>query len=472
MRPNVLLVIFDAARRDVFEPYGGAVGSTPAVSQLAARGKALPEVYSTAPWTVPSHASFFTGLMPRAAGLREVPSPAAAKALLDPHRSRFLPEVLRRHGYTTMGVSANPWASELSGLGAGFDCFSLVDTERSAHSDWSSRRGQARWLFEVGRGRRDDGARNALRTLSGWLDRPSDRPFFCFVNLVEAHFPYLPPRPYGRFSPFERLRAASDARRYFTLDSVYRANGGALEVPERTLERARRLYQAAIRYLDDWLAKLLECLDAAGTLDDTLVIVSSDHGENFGEGGLIAHMLSLDQRLIHVPFVLAGPGSDRITLSSLAQLPRSLAEALDIDDHPWQEELPAGIGLAQSDGLGDPTDSRLIRALDEAGIVDETLRSRFTSPLSCSVRGDLKLVRRGDREELYDLAADPLELRPIAAHEAGAARSAEVADLRAALDHPVMASASPGAATDAGDDQASPEEISDLEDRMRLLGYM
>ena len=80
MRPNILFVILDAARRDAFEPYGAPVGSTPTIAQLAARGRAVPEAYSTAPWTVPSHASFFTGLMPRALGLKEVPSPAAVAA--------------------------------------------------------------------------------------------------------------------------------------------------------------------------------------------------------------------------------------------------------------------------------------------------------------------------------------------------------------------------------------------------------
>jgi arylsulfatase A-like enzyme len=422
---------------------------------------------------VPSHASFFTGLMPRALGMREVPSPAAAKALLETQRSRFLPELLRARGYETVGVSANPWASELSGFGSGFDSFTLVKTERRAHADWDSLRGRGRWLAETARGRFDDGARSAQKALAGRLCDHRERPFFCFVNLVEAHFPYLPPRPYGGLSTLGRLRAANDARRYFTLDAIYRANGGALEVPAQTLEQARRLYRGAVRYLDDWLAGLLERLDASGTLEDTLLIVTSDHGENFGEGGLIAHMLSVDQRLIHVPFVVAGPLADRIELNSLADLPRRLAEALDIDEHPWHDGPPAGIGVAQSDGLGDPSDPRLIQALDEAGIVDETLRSRFTSPLSCAVRGGLKLVRRGDSEELYDLSADPLELEPLPVHALGDARAAEIATLRAALDHPAMAAAAPlDTPVPEDDDHVSSEEIGDLEDRMRLLGYL
>jgi len=472
MRPNILFVILDAARRDAFEPYGAPVGSTPTIAQLAARGRAVPEAYSTAPWTVPSHASFFTGLMPRALGLKEVPSPAAAKALLETHRARFLPEVLRSHGYETLGISANPWASELSGFGTGFDSFSLVDTERQGRSHLTSLRGRARWLAEVARGKPDDGARAAFDILSSRLEKRRERPFFCFLNLVEAHFPYLPPRPYGGLSILDRLRAGEDARRYFQLDAVYQANGGALEVPEGTLERARRLHRGAVRYLDDWLGRVIEQLDAVRMLDDTLVIVCSDHGENFGEGGLIAHMLSLDQRLIHVPFVLAGPGASRIQLNSLAELPRSLAEALDITDNPWHDEFPRGFGLAQSDGLGESNDLRLIQALNEAGILDERLRARFTSPLSCAVRGDLKLVRRDETEEVYDLSVDPLELNPIVSRELDATRATELEQLRKALDDPVMTATPAGAARAGTDSEASAEEISDLEDRMRLLGYL
>src|SRR4051794_38448822 len=101
MPPNILVVVLDAARRDALEPYGAAPGSTPTIGQLASRGAALPEVYATACWTVPSHASMFSGRMPRAAGLSRVPAPSASKPVLAAQRDRLLPEVLRQAGYTT-----------------------------------------------------------------------------------------------------------------------------------------------------------------------------------------------------------------------------------------------------------------------------------------------------------------------------------------------------------------------------------
>ena len=224
--------------------------------------------------------------------------------------------------------------------------------------------------------------------------------------------------------------------------------------------------------MDDWLARLLEHLDSAGRLDDTLVIVTADHGENFGEGGLLAHMLSLDQRLIHVPFVAAGPGAEQLDLTSLAELPRCLAAAVGLDDHPWHDGPPPGIALAQSDGLGDPGDPSVAARLDAVGVAEER-RERITDSLSCAVRGDLKLVRRrGGQEELYDLSADPLELDPQRPDRVAAERAGEVAELRRALDHPAMAVAEPPADGAGVAAEASAEEMADLEQRMKLLGYM
>src|SRR5437763_1168473 len=110
MRPNLLLVVFDTARRDAFEPYGAPTGASPTVAQLAGSGSAHPGVYSTGCWTVPGHGSMFTGLLPRSAGLgldmtRFKDFPAALEGV----RERLLAEVLTRAGYDTAGISTNVW---------------------------------------------------------------------------------------------------------------------------------------------------------------------------------------------------------------------------------------------------------------------------------------------------------------------------------------------------------------------------
>ena len=464
MRPNVLLVVFDAARRDSLEPYGAPAGASPAVAQLAASGVALPEVYATGCWTAPSHVSIFTGLMPRAAGLARVPAPSAAKAGLEPHRDRVLTEVLRRAGYSTAGASANLWVAD-GGFDAGFDEFESVDSGRVAGIGDDALKKRVKWFLEAARARRDDGARQIDAIFDRWIAAPR-QPFFWFVNLIECHSPYLPPRGYGDVSLLDRLRAAEDARRYYTLSAIWKACVGGYEVPEATIERLRRMYAASIQYMDAWLGRLLDKLDRARVLDDTLVIVISDHGENFGEGGFLTHAHSLDNRLIHVPFVASGPGARDREINSLADLPRFVAEAVGLDEHPYVDGPPPGVGVAQFDPPVDPGDQRAIDLVAEWGLGDDALE-RFTMPLTAAARGNDKLMRRGDEEVVYDLRVDPLELSPIPARERAGDEAIE--SLRVALDHPAMR---PGGPPEAVSEGPSEDELREIEDRMKLLGYM
>ncbi|HEV2075527.1 MAG TPA: sulfatase-like hydrolase/transferase, partial [Thermoleophilaceae bacterium] len=215
MRPNVLLVVLDAARRDSLEPYGAAPGSSPAIADVARMGSALSNAFATACWTAPSHASMFTGLLPRRAGMGHAPggTPSRCRAAMEAHRERNCAEVLHRAGYATKALSANLWVSERSGFSLGFEEFRAVTSGRQARIH-GGLRARAAWALEAARGRADDGAREAGQIIQGWLESPHDRPFFWFVNLVECHSPYLPPRPYSDVSLLVRLRAAEEARRH------------------------------------------------------------------------------------------------------------------------------------------------------------------------------------------------------------------------------------------------------------------
>jgi arylsulfatase A-like enzyme len=476
-RPNVILLVLDAVRRDALEPYGAPPGRSPAIADLARRGVAAPDVYATACWTVPSHASLFTGLLPRAAGLSRVASWSSSHGAMEPLRHRVLPEVLRRDGYATAAVTANLWVSERSGFANGFDEVASVDINRHGTLQRSGGlRDRYRWVTAAARGRGDDGAGAAQAVIGDWIERArrDGQPFFWFANLMEAHSPYLPPRPYGEVSTLDRIRAADESRRYYTLGPIWGAAIGRRVVPEATLERMRRLYAGAVRLLDDWVAALLERLDTAGLFDDTLVIVTSDHGENFGENGLIAHAHSLDNRLIHVPFVVAGPGDALTPPRSLAEVPRFVADAVGLAEHPWHEELPEGAGIAQFDPPVDADDPRLQENIGELGWTDDNVR-RFTTPLTCAARDGVKVLLRGDVEELYDVSVDPLESAPLSPEALAPERRAIVGDLRRALEHPVATArgiAPPAAAAAAASREPSAEELRDIEERMRLLGYL
>lgn len=473
MRPNVLLIVLDAARADHFEPYGAPKGSTPVVAELARAGSHVPLAYAAGSWTVPSHAALFSGLLPRAAGLSRAPdrTPQSCRPRLEALRDRLLPEILRRNGYETRALSTNAWLVRGSGFETGFDRFELVDPSRDLSFGSAGRRNGARAAWQALRAGVDDGAREAGAVLRSWMSESRDEPFFWFVNLVEAHSPYLPPKPFNDLGPVARVRAALEARRYLSMNAVWRASLGQLHVPEDVIARMRRLYAASIRSLDAWLGETLEGLDAVGLLDDTMVIVTADHGENLGESGMMGHSFSLDERLLRVPLVASGPvGLPAERLMSLASVPGVLARALELADHPWLDPPGDGIAIAQFDPPTGPEDPRTDRLLELWGLEDAagSLKRSFTTPLTCATDGRTKLLRDGERERLYELGSDPLEERALVPDEVS---GATVERLRTALARAEARQAT-APTSETTTDTAMTAETEDLEARMRMLGYM
>ena len=465
----MLLIVLDSARADALEPYGASPGASPVLADLAKRGSALPHAYASASWTLPSHASMFSGRLPRGTGLMQAPqsTPLSCRPFLEALGDQLLPEVLRRSGYETRAISANLWLTPESGFATGFDRFETVDSGRLKLMDRTDTRARARWAIEAARATADDGAAEVLETVRKWSREPADQPFFWFVNLVECHSPYLPPSPYNPLGLIGRMRAADEARRYLTLPSIWRACAGALDVPDAALGRMRRLYGGAIRQLDAWVGDALEAVDDAGRLDDTLVIVTADHGENFGEQGLMAHAFSLDERLIRVPFITAGPGKpNRDGAFSLVELPRVVAAAAGVDPHPGWEATEEGVAVAQFDPPGSIDHPRWVERLAEWGHSAEIAGPRVAAMLTAATDGRHKLVRRDDDETAFDLVSDPDERKRLAPADLD---SEVVARLRRGLEREGAAARPVAADTQP---EASEEELRDLEERMKLLGYL
>jgi arylsulfatase A-like enzyme len=473
VKPNVLLVVLDAARRDALEPYGAPPGTTPAIAELARRGHATARAYATGSWTLSSHASMFAGLLPRALGLSQPPDSTAhsVQPVLARLSERLLPQVLRREGYATHGYSANLWISEQVGFDEGFDSFDYVPGDRARRLEalvGGGMRAKLAWGLDGLRAGADGGAaeigKRLRRSIEGWSGRPS----FWFVNLAECHSPYLPPRPWNDLPVAERLSAASDARRYLNFEAICLYVAGRLEIPAESLERMRHLYRRAVSYMDAWVAAVLEALDRKGILDQTLVIVTSDHGENLGEDGLLAHGFSLDERLIHVPFVSAGPGAvAEDSVMSLARLPAHVARTCGLGRNPWlADEPPLGVAVAQYDPMGPPEDPR-VRAFARRWQLDESAVRRLTPTLTAVTDGRHKLVLSDDAELVYDLERDPDERSPQALDPTDESMFSLAALARSA--------AQPGEAADlAGAARPTPsaEELARLERQMKLLGYM
>jgi arylsulfatase A-like enzyme len=470
MPPNILLVVLDAARRDAIECYDAAA-RTPTIAALARDGHHLPRAYATSSWTLPSHASMFTGLLPRTLGLGQPPDGTAAsvRPILAGVSERLLSRVLGTAGYTCHGFSANAWASQHAGFDIGFDSFAYAPSARTPALTRGGQRERLAWAREGLRGTGDDGAaelgRQLRQAIAGWAGTPT----FWFVNLVECHSPYLPPRPWNDLPAAERVRAAFDSQRYMNFESICRHIAGELTIPGESMQRMRHLYARSVSYMDDWLAGILDSLSQRRILDETLVIVVSDHGENFGEDGLIAHGFGLNQPLIHVPLVMAGPGAvDTADVFSLAELPRVIAQAAGIAEHPWRTRaMPDGIAVAQYQALAAPDDPK-IRAFAAKWGIDAAGVSRVSTGLDCATDGEHKLVVRDGVRSYYDLRCDPDGSRPLGPDAVDPALAARLAAaLEEAAAQPRSTPTSGGAAPD-----ASADELAALEQQMKLLGYM
>ncbi len=344
---NVVLVILDTARDKSVSRE-----TMPTLSSLAESGTAFTNAFGAAPWTLPSHASLFTGTYPTEHGAH------GGHTYLD-DSFRTLPEAFGAAGYETVGVSNNTWITEEFGFDRGFDQLrrgwqyiqspvdmgtvvraehfrAKLEAARDRLFDGNPAVNIANLLYsEFIQPSGDDGADRTTTWVGNWLtDRDTDRPFFLFCNYIEPHIDYSPPRSYvdGFLTDEEYTEALSlrqDPRAY---------DVGAYDISDREFSLLRGLYRGELRYVDDQIARLRAQLIAAGEWENTLLVVCGDHGENVGEHGFFGHQYNLYDTLLHVPLVIhGGPftgGESRQELVSLLDLPTTLLEAAGIEDEP------------------------------------------------------------------------------------------------------------------------------------------
>jgi arylsulfatase A-like enzyme len=469
-RPNVVLVVIDTARADHFGPYGGRA-RTPAFDELADAGVLVRGARASAPWTVPSHGTIFSGLLPdehRVDGRAARSSERRLTSLgpvIERNADRWLPEVFRRAGYDTAAISANVWITREMGFDLGFDSFTQVGLAAIAPRGAAPRgrlrdrvpraaldRGKhaLRYGAELLRGR-DFGAEAALgvaRKLASAARKSGTRPFFWFLNVMEAHAPYLPPSAYLPSWGPDRLIAPSVVHRYLEERSVLSYNVGRGTLPSRAERVLRRLYAGEISYADAFVGELVDVLRPM--LDETLLVVTSDHGEHLGEFHRLGHQLALDAALLDVPLVLRGPGQETAragAVFSLRGLPAVIAGAVGLRSHPW--EPPPDVAISRYESGWE----QVRRAPDLASALrlTDAERTLLRSPMAGATDGRTTLTVSDAGEQLD---GDP----------AGADR------LRSALNLEEARAATSRAAAD--DEGLPPQEEAEIEARLRELGYL
>lgn len=317
---NVLLLVVDNLRADHVGAYGYTRPTTPTLDSLARHGVLFETAISTSSWTLPAHCSLLTGLLPSQHGAHRSPCDFPGPRL---------PEVLNSLGYVTGGFSGNNLMfGRRQGFAAGFLHF---DDYFHSWLDGALRTALGK-RFESAVLRRL-GVRQipARRTAAGvnqallrWIAQQEGRPFFAVVNYFDLHDPFIPPRPYQSYFTQGRTLPAK-------INTFFARYYPELSAEELQAEVAG--YDGALRYVDDQLALLLDALAGQGKLNNTLVVITSDHGESFGERGLLHHGGSLYAEQIHVPLIMhfpqRVPAGKRIAGPvSIASIPATLLEQL------------------------------------------------------------------------------------------------------------------------------------------------
>jgi arylsulfatase A-like enzyme len=464
------MIVLDTARPDLLSAYGHGQPTSPFLERFAAGSRRFDRAYSSSSWTLPAHASLFTGTSPRHHGATQSTTKVSDALPL-------LPEQLRDAGYQTAGFSGNVWVTDLGGLTRGFEHFEDLNT--------GIYRKHVRRLARDFRGRAPPPEDHYIVSrVRSWLrnDLDTSRPFFVFVNLVEAHLPYLPSwqaaRPFvpslqARWNTIQHFYPGSETRGFLTRHYAHRH-----PLSRDEWEAVTRMYEGSLR-MDDGLARaLVAAVDSAVASSDpsreTLIFILSDHGENLGDHGHIGHIFNLYDSNIRIALVARGPGfqpgSAEENLVQITDVYATVLAAAGLERPAWAE----GVDLRAPV----PTDRVLSASLAypriSLGLFPDRLRKRelgrYAVELAAAVGPRFKLIRATSRqgdvvsEEFYDLLADPSESHRLDSTELDA-------DCVERLLEAVESGTSAAGSSSASPDEALGEIDEGFLEGLRALGY-
>jgi arylsulfatase A-like enzyme len=413
-KPNVLLISIDTLRADHVSCYGYERPTTPSLDALAADGTRFAHAYSPAGWTPPAHASMLTGLFPTQHGAvdenrlhDEVPTVA---------------EILAGAGYRTCGVVNNSQVGALVGLDRGHHDFHEVWKGHGSKS--IVKRGTSFLGRKIRRflGREDKGVGASNRIVREWwaAHAGKDASFYTFIHYIEPHNPIQPPRAFRK--RFGSAGPGIDhSKMVRVLDNPLWCFADDVELSPEEIRHLVALYDAEIAHLDARLGELLAFMKQRGLYDDTLIIVTADHGEHFGEHGMYSHVASLYEPVVHVPLIVKWPrgATGPAVRDELVQLTDIVPTILEVagvpaphQDKLFGKSLTAHRGPVGHEFIAAEWEGRipffLRRTLGESRAEEKV--GEFKKPFRMIREGRYKYISRyGDRVELYDLESDPGE---------------------------------------------------------------
>jgi len=305
---NVVLVVADTLTALHLPCYGYERDTAPFLTDLAGENLLVKNAYSNAPWTVPSHASLFSGHLPSEHGMNTGRMTFQSNSFV---------EDLNERGYKTTAVSANSLVSKDLNFDRGFDEFHEVfdfDTENSEDfwraakeslkdPDIETLKKGLKFLFNKLKGNSNRGA-DTIERIAKKEVKGKTQPNFLFINYTDVHLPYNPPAEVAeKFTENAEDKISRNVNDHMESEKPEIFYKG---LPNCTDEELVDLYDASIRYLDSRLESLYKHLQEE--LDDLVFIVTSDHGENFGEHGAYFHQCGIWEKSIRVPMIVAGDG--------------------------------------------------------------------------------------------------------------------------------------------------------------------
>lgn len=382
-RPNILLISIDTLRADHLASYGYSRETAPTLSRFAREGAQFNRSWSQSSSTVPTHASLLTGLWPHQHQTYVYPESL-------PDAAHTLAEYLAMQGYRTFCFASSTRFHPGSGFHQGCETAKTFDAE--------------------GKNRRSGLVnQNTFRVLA----KDDPRPFFGFLHYFDAHEPYAPPEPWlRRWHP-----GLASPRPEDTSEFLQKNRRPIRKLSPETLAYLRGLYDGAISYQDSSISELLEGLDERGLTADTLILVTSDHGEEFKEHGGLSHSGWLHEELLRVPLLLRWPG--RIAGGTVVE--RAIQS---VDVFPTLGEL-AGLPLPSglvgrsfaADVLIKSDDAGLSRSPRQEAAQEVVVhqQNEITWAVSATLAtGRFKYsVHRGGPPRLFHLDRDPLGLKPL-----------------------------------------------------------